>query len=157
MVNRNRQLQKNVVDAMETLCRRGTIMTISAAAKVLAARNNQDQTLIKISWSTVARTYENWLAFGLFPLDTPRYYLNRDGRWTVSIIAELKRLIDVYPVSYLDELSKKLKEKFKVKFSASAISRRLKLLGYCRKVVFEKASQAIGREKHLFVSALNCT
>jgi len=47
-----------------------------------------------------------------------------------------------------------LKKKFKVKFSPSAILRRLKHLGYSRKVVFEKTSQAIGRDMRQFISAL---
>jgi len=77
-------------------------MKVSAAAKILVARNNHEGVLLRLHWSFVARIYDNWLAFGPIPHDTPRFYLKRrNGSWTAVIDDELKRLIEFSPVSYL--------------------------------------------------------
>jgi hypothetical protein len=91
--------------------------------------------------------------------DAPRRYKEKvfekyTTTWTEQAITELVRLIDECPVYYLDDISKKLKTKFRRNFSTSSISKMLIRKGYTRKVVYPKAVQQRAQEKANFLSTL---
>ena len=112
---------------------------------------------MKLSSESIRKTYSYYLKFGFLPSKTPKsYFDNYVTSWNQEEIDYLKQIVDDNPVLYIDEMATELKEHFHNKsFSKTSISKVLrKTLKYSRKVVYEKASQAISRQKNEFIEAL---
>ena len=140
---------------MDRLCNFGleTDMSIRRAAEHVSAQMQ----LLSVSKRTIHRWYSHWLAFNMLPCETPKTYL-KSHRGTVfsnESLQALKHIVDECPVLYLDEIAKKLKLLFNKKFGIKSISVALRVeLKYSRKVVYEKASQQIARDKENFIATL---
>ena len=83
--------------------------------------------------------------------------VNYTKQWTPAADAELILIITRTPVLYLDEIAKLLKDSGNLngaQYSMSSISKRLRKLSFSRKVVHEKATQAIAVEKAGFINTL---
>jgi len=97
--------------------------------------------------------------FGELPVDKKkgRDTVNYTKQWTPAADAELILIITRTPVLYLDEIAKLLKDSGNLngaQYSMSSISKRLRKLSFSRKVVHEKATQAIAAEKAGFINTL---
>jgi len=134
-------------------------LRVAAAALIVSGENDPNSirqnknSLLTISSRQVQRIYNYWLDYGALPCDKFGKYLKRrkgskKSKWDDAADAKLKQIVDECPVLYLDEISKKLKAALNKKFSSKDISVRLrKKLKYSRKVVYEKATQQIKRDK----------
>ena len=83
--------------------------------------------------------------------------VNYTKQWTPAADAELRSIITRTPALYLDEIATLLKDPGNLngaQYSMSSISRRLRQLSFSRKVVHEKATQAIAAEKAGFINTL---
>ena len=77
-------------------------------------------------------------------------------KWTNQADIELKRIVDECPVLFLDEMKKELHKRLGLDFSVKDISVRLRIkLGYSRKLVYAKATQANARDREMFIDAMN--
>ena len=89
--------------------------------------------------SFVIRIFEHRLDSGQLLFNAKSHHrMQRDsGRWFEPVVDELKRLIiKSYPVYYRDEHSSALFVKFGLRFTAIIISKKLRRLGYSRKLVY---------------------
>jgi transposase len=104
---------------------------------------------------TIRRWFKHYEQFGELPCQTKRE-LSREFStgWDGERDDALKRIVDHCPVLYLDEIAAKLKTEFGEAFAVSSIWKRLKAVGYTRKVVYAKATQAIAAEQRLFIEVL---
>jgi hypothetical protein len=75
--------------------------------------------------------------------------------WSVEDLRALKDLVDARPLLFVDEILSIMSERLQRILSYSSVYRALTIgLGYSRKVVNEKASQAVFRQKVSFVETL---
>jgi len=101
--------------------------------------------------------YKHWEKYGEYPYITAKRGTidkTRGGTWTVEQSNCLEGVIAKNPTFFLDEMADALKSQLGVAFSLSAISKQLKRLGYSRKIVYEKASQAIYAEQQAFITTM---
>jgi transposase len=101
--------------------------------------------------------YEHWELHRELPCNAKKADAQASSHtvlWNADRDAALVRLIEDNPTLYLDEMAAKLKSQFHCRFTVSSISKRLTRLGYSRKLIYEKASQAIYTEQQLFIAAL---
>ena len=112
--------------------------------------------LVGITSTTFYRWYNDWLSFHLLPCDIQgKWERKSNNQWDDGADNALKNIVDNCPVLYLDEMATELKAAVGKKFSCSEISKRLRRkLGYSRKLVYEKSSQAIQSDKDNFVEAI---
>ena len=119
-----RSSQLRVVNSMTNLCHfhLPNPWGITRAATHIA--HISENSPAPVSISTVIRWYKHFLNFSMLPCDTPKKYLKKGNgaAWTGVLLAELKRVVDLCPVLYLDEISKMLKESHGIKFSIKSIS-----------------------------------
>ena len=76
--------------------------------------------------------------------------VNYTKQWTPAADAELRLIVTRSSVLYLDEIATLLKDAGNLsgaRYNMTSISRRLRQLSFSRKVVHEKATQAIAAEK----------
>ena len=101
--------------------------------------------------------YKHWETYGEYPYITAKRGTideTRGGTWTVEQSNYLEGVIAKNPTFFLDEMADALKSQFGFAFSLSAISKQLTRLNYSRKLVYEKASQAIYREQQAFIATM---
>jgi hypothetical protein len=101
--------------------------------------------------------YKHWETYGEYPYITAKRGTideTRGGTWTVEQSNYLEVVIDKNPTFFLDEMADALESKFGFPFPPSAVSRQLTRLSYSRKLVYEKASQAIYREQQAFIATM---
>lgn len=161
-----RVIQLKVIEQMSKLCsdRFDNSIPIQTAAKIVSKESNdpiitasRGQDLIIICSRTCVRWYNLWLDFGMLPCDIKYKYLRKqNSNWNdPNSTVVLKSIVDNCPILYLDEISKELYIRLNIKFSGHQISTRLrKTLGYSRKIVYEKASQQVRKDKNNFIAAM---
>ena len=112
--------------------------------------------LVTIGTRQVERWYNIWMQFGYLPCELPKIYLVEfETRWSSFHDKALKKIVDDCPVLYLDEIAADFLKVTGRKFSMSSISRRLRFkLRYSRKVIYEKATQQLAREKSNFIATM---
>ena len=155
MVKHNsRSLQTGIITKMDELCH--LQLPDPLPIEVAAYRVSNMPSLYKVSQSCCKRWYTHWLQFDMLPCYTPSDFTKRVSvAWNVASLAELKRIVDICPVLYLDEIARKLKTNLNLRFSAPSISKALRRhLHYSRKVVYDKASQQIAKDKDDFISTM---
>jgi transposase len=168
-----RSNQIRIVSEMSRLCspRLPSRYTVCGAAKIVSGEDksnpNSEARQSRYAFTTyssqqIRRIYNYWTDFGALPCDKyktggyrKRKQRKDNSQWSAAALVVLKTIIDNCPVLYLDEISKLIQTKLKIKFSSSSISKALRhKLRYSRKVVYEKATQQLARDKFNFIETM---
>jgi len=104
-------------------------------------------------------TWNYFVDLGELPADKKegKDTINYTKQWTQAADAELRLIVKKTPVLYLDEIATLLKDsgyRNGARYIVTSISKRLRQLSFSRKVVHEKAIQAIAAEKVGFINTL---
>jgi predicted DNA-binding transcriptional regulator AlpA len=119
--------------------------------------------LLGVSVSSAYRWHTHWLAFKRLPCQFPRrmrLHSNKaSAAWPQEDLRKLKTVIDANPVYYVDELAAAMTIELGRNITYTSVYRALTSttynLGYSRKVVDEKASQAVDQERKDFITTLH--
>ena len=169
---RDREFQTKIISEMVELLgdagERGDLpkMSIQKAGKQVSGESDPTgprrsaDSFITISYRTCERWYEHWLDFKQLPCDTNlkwRQHRRMYSPWPQAHLDALKEIVDSCPVLFLDEIGRHLSTRLKgKKFSYGSISKALRFgLRYSRKVVYEKATQQVQRQREEFTETLN--
>jgi transposase len=156
-----RGIQSKIVKKMDQLCNPlyGINMSISKAAEAIGISPHIDNTspkpwyAYKISKRQVIRYYTYYLTYGKLYADK-KNSKHKDRLINHFTWLKIKAIIDNDPTLYLDEISAKLYDQTGSKISGNVISKRMKVEGYSRKVIYAKAVQQNKRDKEQFINTM---
>lgn len=151
----DREIQCNVIRRMQYHVLEDNLRRFTAAAIISESNAKNPDAYVSISIRTIVNWFDHYCDLGEIPCDTLDKAEKKQHHtvlWNPATDAELKRIVDQCPVLYLDEIAARLKLFNGLKYSLGGISKRLrKTLKYSRKVVHEKATQAIAMDKLQFI------
>jgi hypothetical protein len=99
--------------------------------------------------------FKHWESYGELPCNATKTDAGKRTTWTRAHCDGLEEILVKQPLLYLDEMADELESRFHIRFPLTSISAQLARLGYSRKVVYEKASQAILAEQHDFIASMH--
>jgi hypothetical protein len=156
-----KNIQAKVIHKMASLCDYDGALKVwdPLSQRKASIQISEELKLLEISQRTIRRWYTHWLAFKRLPCETPTKvcldHLETFRNWSKADLKMLKDLVDSQPLLFVDEIKDIMSIKLRRELSYSSVYRALtKGLHYSRKVINEKASQAVQKEKDNFVETL---